>query len=103
MNYYAGLNFVNMKPTNIIWEKGTSEEKHVCTKLSCEVWLCGLFLSNGWHHRAQYIVGGTTLQQINLGCIRKQNEPAIEKKPVSNIPSWPLFQVLAVISLRDKL
>ena len=30
-----------------------------------------------------------------LGCIRKQDEHAMEKRAVSSIPPWPLHQLLS--------
>jgi hypothetical protein len=40
------------------------------------------------------LVGGTISGLVVLGSIRKQAEQARGSKPVSNIPSWPLHQLL---------
>jgi hypothetical protein len=39
-------------------------------------------------------VGGAIPRLVVLGSIRKQAEQARGSKPVSNIPSWPLYQLL---------
>jgi hypothetical protein len=39
-------------------------------------------------------VGGTISGLVVLGSIRKQTEHAMGSKPVSNIPPWPLHQLL---------
>jgi hypothetical protein len=39
-------------------------------------------------------VGGTITGLVVLGSIREQAEQASGNKPVSNIPPWPLHQVL---------
>jgi hypothetical protein len=39
-------------------------------------------------------VGGVIPGLVVLGSIRKQAEKARESKPVSNIPPWPLNQLL---------
>jgi hypothetical protein len=44
--------------------------------------------------RAQSIVGGIIPRLVVLGSISKQAEQARENKPVSNIPPWPLHQLL---------
>ena len=44
--------------------------------------------------RAQSIVGGGIPGLVILGSIRKQAEQARGGKPVSNIPPWPLHQLL---------
>jgi hypothetical protein len=40
------------------------------------------------------LVGETIPGLVVLGSIRKQAEQARCNKPVSNIPSWPLYQLL---------
>jgi hypothetical protein len=40
------------------------------------------------------LVGGTISGLVVLGSIRKQAEQARGSKPVSNIPPWPLHQLL---------
>jgi hypothetical protein len=40
------------------------------------------------------IVGGAIPRLVVLGSIRKQAEQARGSKPVSNIPPWPLHQLL---------
>jgi hypothetical protein len=40
------------------------------------------------------LVGGTIPGLVVLGSIRKQDEQARGNKPVSNIPLWPLHQLL---------
>jgi hypothetical protein len=40
------------------------------------------------------LVGGTISGLVVLGSIREQAEQARESKPVKNIPSWPLHQLL---------
>ena len=40
------------------------------------------------------LVGGTIPGLVVLGSIRKQAEQARGSKPVSNIPPWPLHQLL---------
>ena len=40
------------------------------------------------------LVGGTIPGLVVLGSIKKQAEQARESKPVSNIPPWPLHQLL---------
>jgi hypothetical protein len=40
------------------------------------------------------LVGGAIPGLVVLGCIRKQAEQARGSKPVSNIPPWPLHQLL---------
>ena len=40
------------------------------------------------------IVGGDIPRLIVLGSIRNQTEQARGSKPVSNIPPWPLHQLL---------
>jgi hypothetical protein len=40
------------------------------------------------------LVGGTISGLVVLGSIRKQAEQARRSKPVSNIPPWPLHQLL---------
>ena len=40
------------------------------------------------------IVGGAIPGLVVLGSIRKQTEQAKGSKPVSNIPPWPLHQLL---------
>jgi hypothetical protein len=44
--------------------------------------------------RGGHIVGGTISRLVVLGSIRKQAEQARGSKPVSNIPPWPLHQLL---------
>jgi len=44
--------------------------------------------------RAQPIVGGAIPGLEVLGSIREQAEQARGSKPVSNIPPWPLHQLL---------
>jgi len=44
--------------------------------------------------RTQPIVGGAVPGLVVLGSIREQAEQAMESKPVSNIPPWPLPQLL---------
>jgi hypothetical protein len=44
--------------------------------------------------RAQPIVGGAIPGLVVLGSVRKQAEQARASKPVSNIPPWPLHQLL---------
>jgi hypothetical protein len=39
-------------------------------------------------------VGGTIPGLVVLGSIREQAEQARRSKPVSNIPPWPLHQLL---------
>jgi hypothetical protein len=39
-------------------------------------------------------VGGAIPGLIVLGSMRRQAEQAMESKPVSNIPPWPLHQLL---------
>jgi hypothetical protein len=39
-------------------------------------------------------VGGAIPGLVVLGSIRKQTDPARGSKPVKNIPSWPLHQLL---------
>jgi hypothetical protein len=39
-------------------------------------------------------VGGAIPELVDLGSIRKQSEQAMGSKPVSNIPPWPLHQLL---------
>jgi hypothetical protein len=39
-------------------------------------------------------MGGTISGLVVLGSIRKQAEQAQRSKPVSNIPPWPLHQLL---------
>ena len=40
------------------------------------------------------LLGGAIPGLVVLGCIRKQAEQARGGKPVSNIPPWPLRQLL---------
>jgi hypothetical protein len=40
------------------------------------------------------LVGGTISGLVDLGSIREQAEQARGSKPVENIPSWPLYQLL---------
>ena len=40
------------------------------------------------------MAGGTISGLVVLGSIRKQAEQARGSKPVSNIPPWPLHQLL---------
>ena len=40
------------------------------------------------------LVGGTIPGLVVLGSIRKQAEQARGNKPVSNIPRWPVHQLL---------
>jgi hypothetical protein len=40
------------------------------------------------------IVGGVISGLVVLGSIRKQAEQVMGSKPVSNIPPWPLHQLL---------
>jgi hypothetical protein len=40
------------------------------------------------------LVGGAIPELVVLGSIRKQAEQARGSKPVSNIPPWPLHQLL---------
>jgi hypothetical protein len=40
------------------------------------------------------LVGGTISGLVVLGSIREQAEQARGSKPVSNIPPWPLHQLL---------
>jgi hypothetical protein len=40
------------------------------------------------------LVGGTIPGLVVLGSIREQSEQAMGSKPVSNIPPWPLHQLL---------
>jgi hypothetical protein len=44
--------------------------------------------------RGGLLVGITIPGLVVLGSIRKQAEPARGSKPVSNIPPWPLHQLL---------
>jgi hypothetical protein len=44
--------------------------------------------------RAWPIVGDAIPRLVALGSIRKQVEQARGSKPVSNIPPWPLHQLL---------
>jgi len=44
--------------------------------------------------RAQPIVGGAIPGMVVLGSRREQAEQARGGKPVSNIPPWPLHQLL---------
>jgi hypothetical protein len=44
--------------------------------------------------RAQPTVGGAIPGLVVLGSIRKQAKQARGSKPVSNIPPWPLHQLL---------
>jgi hypothetical protein len=44
--------------------------------------------------RERPLVGGTISGLVVLGSIRKKAEQARESKPVSNIPPWPLHQLL---------
>lgn len=57
--------------------------------------------------RAQFIVGGTKLELVILGAIRKQAEKVTRSKPASSTPPWPLYQFLpwvpALSSLNDSL
>jgi hypothetical protein len=39
-------------------------------------------------------VGGTISRLVFLGSIRKQAKQASGSKPVSNIPPWPVHQLL---------
>jgi hypothetical protein len=40
------------------------------------------------------LVGGSTPGLVVLGSIRKQDDQARGSRPVSNIPPWPLHQLL---------
>jgi len=44
--------------------------------------------------RTQPMVGGAIHGLVVLGSIREQAEEARGSKPVSNIPPWPLHQLL---------
>jgi hypothetical protein len=44
--------------------------------------------------RERPLVGGTISGLVVLGSIREQAEQARGSKPVKNIPSWPLHQLL---------
>jgi hypothetical protein len=44
--------------------------------------------------RERPLVGGTISGLVILGSIREQAEQARRSKPVSNIPPWPLHQLL---------
>ena len=55
----------------------------------------GIFFVSDWWKRASLpIVGGATPGLVVLGSIRKEAEQAVKSKPVSNIPPWPLHQLL---------
>jgi hypothetical protein len=44
-------------------------------------------------------MGGTIFGLVVLGFVRKQAEQARRSKPVSNIPPWPLHQLLLPVLL----
>jgi hypothetical protein len=44
--------------------------------------------------RERPLVGGTISGLVVLGSIREQAEQARGRKPVKNIPPWPLYQLL---------
>ena len=44
--------------------------------------------------RAQSIVGSHIPGLVDMGSIRNQAEQAMGSKPVSDIPPWPLHQLL---------
>jgi hypothetical protein len=44
--------------------------------------------------RERLLVGGTISGLVVLGSIREQAEQARGSKPISNIPPWPLHQLL---------
>ena len=50
-----------------------------------------LVISGG---RTQSIVGGAIPELVDLSFVRKQAEQAKESKSVSDIPPWPLHQLL---------
>jgi hypothetical protein len=60
-------------------------------KCLCEIQLQGNFSISDQRVRAQPIVAGAIPGLMGLVSIRKQAEQARESKPVSNIPSWPLY------------
>jgi hypothetical protein len=39
----------------------------------------------------QCTVGAATMRQVVLSCMKQQAEQAVESKPGSKIPSWPLL------------
>jgi hypothetical protein len=55
---------------------------------------CGAFSQLVIKGRVQPIEGGAIPGLVVLGSIRKQAEQARRIKPVSNIPPWPLHQLL---------
>ena len=44
--------------------------------------------------RGGHLVGGAISGLVVLGSMRKQAEKASGRKPVKNIPAWPLHQLL---------
>jgi hypothetical protein len=74
----------------VITEKGASLEEIAFMRSSCKAF-SQLVIKDG---RAQPIVGGALPGLLVLGSIRKQDEQARGGKPVSNIPPWPLHQLL---------
>jgi hypothetical protein len=49
-------------------------------------------MRSSWKAFSQLVMGEEWL--VVLGSIRKQVEQARESKPISNIPPWPLHQLL---------
>ena len=72
---------VNLTQTGVITEKGVQFGE------------CGAF-SQLVIKGGEPFVGGTISGLVVLGSIRKQAQQSRESKPVTNIPPWPLHQLL---------
>lgn len=57
-------------------------------RLACEHGCDAIFLENDQCGRVQTTVGGAIPEQVALGCVRKEDEQAMENKLVSSIPPW---------------
>lgn len=73
--------------------RGDSNWENAPIRLACRQTWGGVFLIGDWCGRAQTTVGSATLGWVVLDHKRKQTEQARRSKPVSRVPSWPLFQV----------
>jgi hypothetical protein len=78
------------------WHRLELSQRKVLQLGKClhEIWLCGILSISD--QGVGPIVGGAIPGLVVLGFITKQAEQARESKPVSNIPPWPLHQLLLI-------
>jgi len=79
---------VNLTQAGVITKK---ESQKSCLD---ETQLQGIFSTSGQGGRTQPIVDGAVPEPVVLGSIREQADQARGRKPVRNIPPWPLHQLL---------